>query len=125
VLTADPSSPPPPPITELFTLGRVLGRGSFGVTRLARDRATGAAVAVKTIARRRIVAGGGGGGGGSAPSSSAVERIRCEVEAMRRVSGHPNVVSFKSAHEDAHGVHLAMVSRKKRTEKREEGEKKE
>ena len=92
-------SPPPPPVTDLFTLGRVLGRGAFGVTRLAKERATGDAAAVKTIARRRIAA--------SMPDHA--ERVRCEVEAMRRVSGHPHIVALKSCHEDEKGVHLAMV----------------
>ena len=93
-------SPPPPPLTDLFALGRVLGRGAFGVTRLARERATGQAVAVKTIARRRI----------AAHLPDHAERVQCEVEAMWRVSGHPHIVALKSCHEDAKGVHLAMVS---------------
>lgn len=98
-LVLSDESPPPPPVTDLFTLGRVLGRGAFGVTRLAKERATGASAAVKTIARRRIAA--------SMPDHA--DRVRCEVEAMRRVAGHPHIVSLKSAHEDANGVHLAMV----------------
>ena len=93
-------SPPPPPVTDLFTLGRVLGRGAFGVTRLARERATGDAVAIKTIARRRI----------AAHLPDHAERVQCEVEAMWRVSGHPHIVALKSCHEDEKGVHLAMVS---------------
>jgi calcium-dependent protein kinase len=95
----DGSSPPPPPITDVFTLGRVLGRGAFGVTRLAKERATGQSAAVKTIARRRI----------AAIMPDGAERVRSEVEAMRRVAGHPHIVSLKSCHEDEKGVHLAMV----------------
>ena len=50
------------------------------------------------------------GGGGSSSGGSGAERVRCEVEAMRRVLGHPHIVSLKSCHEDEKGVHLAMVS---------------
>ena len=41
-------------VTQLYTLGRVLGRGQFGTTRLAEDKATGEHLACKSISKRKL-----------------------------------------------------------------------
>lgn len=42
-------------VTEVYTLGKVLGRGQFGVTRLATDKATGEELACKSISKRKLL----------------------------------------------------------------------
>lgn len=42
-------------IADQFSLGRVLGKGQFGTTRIAIQRATGEQFACKTISKRKIV----------------------------------------------------------------------
>ena len=42
-------------VTTLYTLGKVLGRGQFGVTRLAVDKATGEELACKSISKRKLL----------------------------------------------------------------------
>ena len=41
-------------VTQLYTLGRVLGRGQFGTTRLAEDKTTGEHLACKSISKRKL-----------------------------------------------------------------------
>jgi len=45
----------PQDVTELYTLGKVLGRGQFGVTRLAEDKITGEKLACKSISKRKLL----------------------------------------------------------------------
>ena len=42
-------------ISEQFTLGKVLGKGQFGTTRIASKKSTGEKSACKTISKRKIV----------------------------------------------------------------------
>jgi calcium-dependent protein kinase len=42
-------------VTSLYTLGKVLGRGQFGTTRLATDRKTGKELACKSIGKRKLL----------------------------------------------------------------------
>ena len=44
-------------VTVLYTLGRVLGRGQFGTTRLAVQKATGKEFACKSIGKRKLLCG--------------------------------------------------------------------
>lgn len=42
-------------ITEFFNLGKVLGKGQFGTTRIAVQKDTGEKFACKTISKRKLV----------------------------------------------------------------------
>ncbi|KAL0030994.1 hypothetical protein WJX79_007525 [Trebouxia sp. C0005] len=83
-------------VTALYTLGRVLGRGQFGTTRLAEDKLTGEQLACKSISKRKLT------------STEDVEDVRREVQIMHHLAGHPNVTLLKGAYEDRHHVHLVM-----------------
>ena len=41
-------------VNSLFTLGKVLGKGQFGVTRVAEEKSTGSIYACKSIAKRKL-----------------------------------------------------------------------
>ena len=45
----------PQEVTTLYTLGKVLGRGQFGVTRLATHKASGEELACKSISKRKLL----------------------------------------------------------------------
>ncbi|RRT82792.1 hypothetical protein B296_00002579 [Ensete ventricosum] len=102
------SSEPRPPISVLdepkargdllrwYHLGEELGRGEFGVTRRCTDAATGEALACKSIAKQRL------------RSSVDVEDVRREVQIMRGLPEHPNVVRLRDVFEDHEAVHLVM-----------------
>ncbi|KAK8961669.1 Calcium-dependent protein kinase 34 [Platanthera guangdongensis] len=83
-------------IRVTYTIGKVLGRGQFGVTHLCTHKATGAQLACKTIAKRKLRTVGD------------IEDVRREVQIMYHLTGQPNIVELKGAYEDKLSVHLVM-----------------
>ncbi|CAK9204351.1 unnamed protein product [Sphagnum jensenii] len=83
-------------LRDLYTLGRKLGQGQFGVTYLCVEKSTGKEFACKSIAKRKLV------------SMEDVEDVRRELHIMHHLSGHPNIVNIKGAYEDVTSVHLVM-----------------
>jgi calcium-dependent protein kinase len=83
-------------VSSHYTLGRVLGRGQFGTTRLANEKSTGAELACKSIAKRKLA------------TPEDVEDIQREVQIMHHLKGSPAIVTLRAAYEDKHNVHLVM-----------------
>ncbi|XP_019054603.1 PREDICTED: calcium-dependent protein kinase 8-like isoform X1 [Nelumbo nucifera] len=83
-------------ILKRYHLGSELGRGEFGITRQCVDIETGEKLACKTISKNKL------------RSEIDVEDVRREVEIMRRLPVHPNVVRLKESYEDEEAVHLVM-----------------
>nr|CAB3498916.1 unnamed protein product [Digitaria exilis] len=83
-------------VTDKYHLGRELGRGEFGVTRLATDRATRERLACKSIPKRRL------------RTAVDVADVRREVAIMASLPDHPSLVRLRAAYEDADAVHLVM-----------------
>lgn len=79
-----------------YELGRELGRGEFGVTYLCIDKGTGEKFACKSISKKKLRA------------AVDIEDVRREVEIMRHLPHHPNIVSLKHTYEDDVAVHLVM-----------------
>ncbi len=42
-------------VTEVFRMGKVLGKGQFGTTRMCEERATGELYACKSISKRKLL----------------------------------------------------------------------
>lgn len=84
-------------VSSLYMLGRVLGKGQFGTTRLAEERSSGKQLACKSIAKRKLT------------TPEDVEDVRREVQIMHHLKGCPHVVTLHGAFEDKHNVHLIMV----------------
>ncbi|CDP20327.1 unnamed protein product [Coffea canephora] len=83
-------------VRSLYTIGKELGRGQFGVTHLCTNKQTGEQFACKTIAKRKLV------------NKEDIEDVRREVQIMHHLTGQPNIVELKGAYEDKHSVHLVM-----------------
>ncbi|KAK9169878.1 hypothetical protein Syun_002018 [Stephania yunnanensis] len=83
-------------IEGTYELGRELGRGEFGVTYLCTDRVSGEVFACKSISKKKL------------RTAIDVEDVRREVEIMKHLPKHPNIVSLKGAYEDDIAVHLVM-----------------
>ncbi|EHA8589990.1 putative Calcium-dependent protein kinase 29 [Cocos nucifera] len=79
-----------------YELGKELGRGEFGVTRRCTDTKTGEVLACKSISKRKL------------RTRVDVEDVRREVEIMRGLPAHPNIVQLRDAFEDKEAVHLVM-----------------
>ncbi|KAG2720899.1 hypothetical protein I3760_02G055700 [Carya illinoinensis] len=83
-------------IFKKYKLGKELGRGEFGVTHKCFDLQTGEALACKIISKCKL------------RTDIDVEDVRREVDIMRHLPKHPNIVSFKEAYEDMDAVYLVM-----------------
>lgn len=83
-------------VRNLYTLGKRLGQGQFGITYLCIEKGTDKAYACKSIAKRKLL------------SIEDVEDVRREIQIMHHLAGHPNVVTIKGAYEDLASVHLVM-----------------
>ncbi|KAJ6408232.1 hypothetical protein OIU84_011528 [Salix udensis] len=83
-------------IEQRYELGRELGRGEFGITYLCTDKETGENFACKSISKRKL------------RTDVDIEDVRREVEIMKHLSQHPNLVTLKDTYEDANAVHLVM-----------------
>ncbi|KAF8646174.1 hypothetical protein HU200_065944 [Digitaria exilis] len=79
-----------------YELGGELGRGEFGITYLCTELSTGARYACKSISKRKL------------RTPVDVEDVRREVDIMRHMPPHPNIVSLRAAYEDEDAVHLVM-----------------
>lgn len=79
-----------------YELGRELGRGEFGITYLCTDRSTGDTFACKSISKKKL------------RTPVDIEDVRREVEIMRHMPRHPNIVTLKDTYEDDNAVHLVM-----------------
>ncbi|XP_020096095.1 calcium-dependent protein kinase 20-like [Ananas comosus] len=83
-------------IAGRYELGRELGRGEFGVTYLCTDKVSGEGYACKSISKKKL------------RTAVDVEDVRREVDIMRQLPPHPNIVSLKDTYEDDYAVHLVM-----------------
>ncbi|KAL6785580.1 hypothetical protein ACKKBF_B00840 [Auxenochlorella protothecoides x Auxenochlorella symbiontica] len=79
-----------------YELGKVLGRGQFGTTRLARHRATSQSLACKSIAKRKLT------------SAEDVADVQREVQIMHHLKGHPNITFLAAVYEDREHIHILM-----------------
>ncbi|KAL2507336.1 Calcium-dependent protein kinase 8 [Forsythia ovata] len=83
-------------INERYDLGRELGRGEFGITYLCTDVGTGEKLACKSISKKKL------------KTAVDIDDVRREVEIMKHLPKHPNIVSLKDTYEDEGCVHIVM-----------------
>ncbi|KAF9664728.1 hypothetical protein SADUNF_Sadunf16G0048300 [Salix dunnii] len=83
-------------IEQRYELGRELGRGEFGITYLCIDKETGENLACKSISKKKL------------RTAVDIEDVRREVEIMKHMPQHPNLVTLKDTYEDDNAVHLVM-----------------
>lgn len=88
--------PGDPRLEEEFSVDKQIGKGAFGVVRLARSRATHEPVAVKSISKAKLVC------------KEDVKDVQAEVAIMNLVGGHQHVVTLISTHEDKDYIHIVM-----------------
>lgn len=82
-----------------FEVGKEVGRGHFGHTCWAKGKKgelKGQPVAVKIISKAKMT------------TAISIEDVRREVKILKALSGHPNLVKFYDAFEDANNVYIVM-----------------
>ena len=83
-------------IDHIYDLGCELGRGAIGITYLCRDKVNGDSFACKMISKKKLM------------TAVDVDNVRREVEIMKKMPNHPNIVSLKDTFEDNNAVYLVM-----------------
>ncbi|MFQ6619780.1 hypothetical protein Gotur_000474 [Gossypium turneri] len=83
-------------ISAQYDLGREMGRGEFGVTYLCTDPNSGEKLACKSISKKKL------------RTAVDIEDVRREVQIMKHLPKHPNVVTLKDTFEDDDAVHIVM-----------------
>ncbi|GLU19336.1 hypothetical protein SLE2022_355920 [Rubroshorea leprosula] len=83
-------------ISSHCDLGRELGRGEFGVTYLCTDVKSGDKFACKSISKKKL------------RTAVDIDDVKREVEIMKHLPKHPNIVSLKDTYEDDGAVHIVM-----------------
>eukprot|EP00955_Chlamydomonas_euryale_P089724 364489-Chlamydomonas_euryale.AAC.3 len=76
-------APADPKLEDVYTVGKQIGKGAFGVVRLAVRQEDQAQFAVKSISKVKLVC------------KEDVQDVQAEVAIMNLVAGHANVVSLK------------------------------
>ena len=87
---------PTPDIRSVYSLGRVLGKGAYATTRIGKQRASGDAVAVKSVHKQRLA------------SAVEVDATRREIDILHELKDCDTVVGLYDAYEDSQHVHLAL-----------------
>lgn len=83
-------------IHRRYKLGKELGRGEFGVTYECVKEGSGERFACKKISKSKL------------RTDIDVEDVRREVEIMRHLPKHPNIVTYKEVYEDKEAIYLVM-----------------
>ncbi|KAM3397904.1 calcium-dependent protein kinase 8 [Capsicum galapagoense] len=83
-------------IRDKYDLGLELGRGEFGVTYLCTEVDTDEKYACKSISKKKL------------RTAVDIDDVRREVEIMKHLPKHPNVVTLKDTYEDDNAVHIVM-----------------
>jgi calcium-dependent protein kinase len=81
---------------EVYTLGKKLGEGQFGVTYRCTHNTTGRAYACKSISKKKLLC------------KEDYDDVWREIQIMHHLSEHPNVVKIHETYEDSFFVHLVM-----------------
>ncbi|AEE84533.1 calcium-dependent protein kinase 15 [Arabidopsis thaliana] len=83
-------------IRKLYTLGKELGRGQFGITYTCKENSTGNTYACKSILKRKLT------------RKQDIDDVKREIQIMQYLSGQENIVEIKGAYEDRQSIHLVM-----------------
>ncbi|XP_065637163.1 calcium-dependent protein kinase SK5 isoform X2 [Quercus suber] len=83
-------------LRDLYTLGRKLGQGQFGITFLCTEKSTGNKYACKSIPKRKLL------------YAEDYDDVLREIQIMHHLSEHPNVVRIRGTYEDIVAVYLVM-----------------
>jgi calcium-dependent protein kinase len=81
---------------EVYTLGRKLGQGQFGITYHCTHNSTGRTYACKSIPKKKLLC------------KEDYDDVWREIQIMHHLSEHPNVVRIHGTYEDSFSVHLVM-----------------
>ncbi|KAG7672229.1 hypothetical protein Ndes2526B_g06781 [Nannochloris sp. 'desiccata'] len=83
-------------LEDHYDIGDIVGKGAFGIVRLAKRLDSGKLYACKSISKARLV------------SPEDIEDIRREIEILHLLSPHKTLADLKEVYEDRENVHIVM-----------------
>ncbi|KAA8536554.1 hypothetical protein F0562_029032 [Nyssa sinensis] len=83
-------------LQHLYIIGKKLGQGQFGTTRLCTEKSTGTQYACKSIPKKKLFC------------KEDYDDVWREIQIMHHLSEHQNVVRIKGTYEDPLFVHIVM-----------------
>ncbi|KAK8486373.1 hypothetical protein V6N13_009300 [Hibiscus sabdariffa] len=83
-------------IEHRYEVGHELGRGEFGITYLCTKKEIVRTFACKSISKKKL------------RTTVDIEDVRREVEIMKHLPEHQNIITLKDTYEDDNAVHLIM-----------------
>ncbi|KAK3245577.1 Calcium-dependent protein kinase 17, partial [Cymbomonas tetramitiformis] len=82
-------------VDRYYKLGETLGSGQYGFVVRATHKTTGREVCCKTIAKRAL-------------DDDDIDSVRREIQIMKFLDGHPNIIKLDEVFEDACNIHIIM-----------------
>lgn len=82
-------------LEDVYEIGETLGKGTYGVVRMAKRLSDGACFACKTVEL------------GASLTDAAIDRLHSEIAAMRKLD-HPNICRLHDVFYDERRAHLVM-----------------
>ena len=70
-----------PEVTDMYTIGKELGTGTFGVVRAVQSKDTSVRYALKTINKEKL-------------DDHQMKYLEAECEVLKRIDGHHNIVKL-------------------------------
>ncbi len=85
----------PAEVTDVYTIGRELGTGTFGVVRQVANKQTGEMFALKTINKEKL-------------DDHQMKYLEAECEVLKQVDEHPNIVKMHEIYDTPKKLHIVM-----------------
>jgi serine/threonine protein kinase len=84
-----------PDVEEMYTIGKELGTGTFGVVRAVIEKATGGRYALKTINKEKL-------------DEHQMKYLEAECEVLKLIDSHPNIVKLHEIYDTPKKLHIVM-----------------
>ncbi|KAK3257063.1 calcium-dependent protein kinase [Cymbomonas tetramitiformis] len=82
-------------VTDVYSFGKELGRGAFGITKHVKHKETGEQFACKVINRKSM-------------TINELKDIESEIAVMHHLQGVPNIIGFRERFDDKDRTYLVM-----------------
>ena len=84
-----------PDVADIYTIGKELGTGTFGVVREVIEKKTGSRYALKTIDKGKL-------------DDHQMKYLEAECEVLKLIDSHPNIVKLHEIYDTPKKLHIVM-----------------
>lgn len=84
-----------PEVTDMYSIGKELGTGTFGVVRAVKSKESGESYALKTINKEKL-------------DDHQMKYLEAECQVLKRIDGHGNIVKLHEIYDTPKKLHIVM-----------------